>query len=130
MPSSDQEIVRRAFEAFTNGHLDGALEFCDPDIRVHDPGRTGRTFEGRPELRRFWEEWLENWQEYRVTIGDVIEANGQILVQVGQMGRGRLSGIEIGADLFQVFRLREGKVIEYRIYADRDEALESVGLTE
>jgi ketosteroid isomerase-like protein len=90
VPSSDQEIVRRAFEAFTNGDLDGALEFCDPHIRVHDPGRTGRTFEGRPEL----------------------------------------SGIEIGADLFQVFRLREGKVIEYRIYADRDEALESVRLTE
>jgi ketosteroid isomerase-like protein len=29
-----------------------------------------------------------------------------------------------------VFRLRDGKVVEYRIYADRDEALESVGLGE
>jgi len=127
MGSSDVEAVRTAFEAFMRGDLDSALEFCDPDIVVRDPGRTGRTFQGRAELRRFWEEWLENWQEYRVEPLELVEEGGEIFVRVGQMGRGRLSGVEVGQDLFQVFRVRDGKVVEYRIYTDRDDALASIG---
>jgi ketosteroid isomerase-like protein len=130
MAPSDQEIVRSAFEAFTTGDIDAVLEFCDPEIVVHDPGRTGRTYRGLAELRGFWEEWLETWQEYRVEPQEIIEAGGQVFVHTGQTGRGRFSGIEVGQDLFQVFRVRNGKVVEYRIYADRTEALESVGITE
>jgi ketosteroid isomerase-like protein len=128
--NSDIETVRTAFEAFMRGDLDAALEFCDPEIVVQDPGRTGRTFQGRSELRRSWEEWLENWQEYRAEPREVVEMGGQIFVHVGQTGRGKLSGIEIGQDLYQVFRLRDGRVVEYRIYADRGDAMESIGLTE
>jgi ketosteroid isomerase-like protein len=127
MAPSDQEIVRQAFEAFISGDLDAALEFCDPEIVVHDPGRTGRTYRGRAELRGFWEEWLENWQEYRVEPQEFIEAGGEIFVHTVQTGQGKLSGIEIGQDLFHVFRVRDEKVVEYRIYADRDDALESMG---
>ena len=47
-----------------------------------------------------------------------------------QSGKGRLSGIEIDQDLFVLLRLRDGKFVEYGIYADRGEALESIGLTE
>jgi ketosteroid isomerase-like protein len=56
MPPSDVQTVRTAFEAFLRGDLDAALEFTDPEIVVHDPGRTGRTIRGRPQLRDFWEE--------------------------------------------------------------------------
>jgi ketosteroid isomerase-like protein len=129
MESSDIQLVREAFEAFARGDLDAALELCDPDIVVRDPGRTGSTIQGRDGLRGFWEEWLENWQEYRVEPQEFIEAGGEVLAHTHQMGLGKLSGIEVGQDLFQVFRVRDCRVVEYRIYAERAEALESVGLT-
>jgi len=128
MATSDVEIVRLAFDAFMRGDLESALGFCDPEIVVHDPGRTGATIHGRAGLMQFWEEWLENWETYRVEAEEFIEAGGEIFVACCQRGRGRLSGIEVGQDLFQVFRLREGKIVQYRIYADRATALESVGL--
>ena len=127
MATSDREIVEMAFDAFTRGDLDAALDLCDPEIVIRDPGRTGQTLKGRNELRAFWEEWLENWQEYRVEPQEFIEAGSEILVHTRQMGRGKLSGVEVGQDLFQVFRVRDGRIVEYRIYGDRAEALGSVG---
>jgi len=54
----------------------------------------------------------------------------KIVERSGQGGRGKLSGIEVDQDLFQVFRIRAGKFVEYRIYAERAEALESIGITD
>jgi hypothetical protein len=35
-------------------------------------------------------------------------------------------GVEVHDELFSVFRLRSGKVVEYRIYGGREAALESM----
>jgi ketosteroid isomerase-like protein len=130
MAPSDQEIVRGAFEAFARGDLDAALELCDPQIVVRDPARTGATFDGPDGLRRFFEEWLENWEEYRSEPVEFIESGDEIFVRTVQTGRGKLSGIEINQDLFQVFRMRDGKFVEYRLYTDRDDALASMRTSE
>jgi ketosteroid isomerase-like protein len=127
MESSRAETVRQAFEAFARGDIDAVLEFCDPEIIIRDPGRTGTTFRGPAGLRQFFEEWLENWEEYRSEPIEFVEAGDEILVRAEQTGRGKLSGIEIRQDLFQVFRLGDGKIVEYRLYTDRDEALGSMG---
>ena len=128
MAASDVEIVRQAFEAYRRGDFAAILELCDPEIVVQDPGRTGTRFQGHDGLMRFWQEWLESWEDYRVEPQEFAEAGGEIFVVASQTGRGRSSGIEVGQDLFQVFRLRSGKIVEWRIYADQGEARRSVGL--
>jgi ketosteroid isomerase-like protein len=40
------------------------------------------------------------------------------------------SGVEIDQLVFQLFRLRRGKVIHWKLYLDRAEALEAAGLSE
>jgi uncharacterized protein len=126
MPSSDVEIVRAAFAAFGRGDVDAVLANCDPEIVVRDPARTGQTFRGREDLRRFWDEWFENWDEYRVEPQEFVEAGGEILVRARQVGRGKLSGIEIDDDLYQVFRVRNGRLVEYRLYTEREDAVASM----
>jgi ketosteroid isomerase-like protein len=126
MASSDIEIVRAAFEAFAGGDVEAVLELCDPEIVIRDPERTGVTSHGVDGLRRFWEEWFENWQEYRVEPTAFEEHGDEILVSAEQIGRGALSGVEVHDELFNVFRLRSGKVVEYRIYGGREAALESM----
>jgi ketosteroid isomerase-like protein len=127
MGGSDREIVRIAFEAFSRGDIDAVLELCDPDVVVRDPERTGTTFRGPDGLRNFFEEWLENWEEYRSEPVDLTESGGEILVHAIQTGKGKLSGIELQQDLFMVLRLRDGKFVEYRLYTKREGALASMG---
>jgi uncharacterized protein len=126
MASSDVEVLRKAFEAFARGDLEGVVELCDPEIVVRDPARTGTTFQGPAGLRRFFEEWLENWEEYRSEPLEFIEAGDEILVRTLQTGRGKLSGIELREDLFQVFRVRGGRIVEFRLYTEREHALASL----
>ena len=128
MGSSNVEIVQEAFAAFARSDLEAVLDLSDPEIVVRDPDRTGTAFHGPAGLRAFFEEWLENWEEYRSEPLDFIEAGDQVLVHTMQTGRGKLSGIELQQDLFQVFRVRDGKFVEYRLYTDRAEAFRSVGL--
>jgi ketosteroid isomerase-like protein len=127
LPPSNVDIVRAAFDAFGRGDFDAVLEICDPEIVVRDPDRTGTAFRGIEGLRRFWEEWFENWQEYRVEPKEFEEHGDEILVHAEQSGRGNLSGVEISQDFFNVIRLRDGRVLEYRIYTDREGALASLG---
>jgi ketosteroid isomerase-like protein len=127
MGGSDPEIVRTAFEAFSRGDIDGVLELCDPDVVVRDPQRTGTTFKGPEGLRSFFEEWLENWEEYRTEPVEFTEVGDEMLVHARQSGKGKLSGIEIDQDLFVVVRMRDGKFVEYRLYTERAGALASMG---
>jgi ketosteroid isomerase-like protein len=127
MAPSDQEILRSAFEAFSRGDIDAVLELCDPEVVVRDPERTGTTFRGPDGLRQFFEEWLENWEEYRAEPVELTEAGDEVLVHARQTGKGKLSGIEIDQDLFVVFRMRDGKFLEYRLYTKREGALASMG---
>jgi ketosteroid isomerase-like protein len=43
-----------------------------------------------------------------------------------QRARGKLSGVEISQRLFSVYRFRDSKVVELRVYADRAPALDSM----
>jgi ketosteroid isomerase-like protein len=126
MGGSDREIVQQAFEAFSRGDIDGVLELCDPDVVVRDPQRTGTTFRGPEGVRAFFEEWLENWEEYRSVPVELTEVGDELLVHANQSGKGKLSGIEIDQDLFVVARLRGGKFVEYRLYTNRDDAVASM----
>jgi ketosteroid isomerase-like protein len=126
MGGSDRELVREAFEAFSRDDIDAVLELCAPDVVVRDPQRTGTTFRGPDGLRRFFEEWMENWEEYRSEPVELTEIGDAILVRAHQTGRGKLSGIEITQDLFVTLRLRDGKFVEYGIYTSREDAVASM----
>ena len=115
------------FDAFRRGDLEAVLERVDPEVVVRDPGRTGATFSGHDELLRFWGEWLENWDDYRVEPVELTEQGEEVFVACDQSGRGKASGIEVDQDLYVVLRIPEERITEYKIYADRGEALASVG---
>jgi len=125
---SDAELIHSALDAFNRRDLDAVLELCDPEIEIHDPERTGAVFRGRERLLEFWAEWLENWETYTVELRDLRETDGGFLAICRQAGTGKASGIEIEDSIFQYYRIRDGRFVEYRIFADRDHAFRSVGL--
>ena len=53
-----------------------------------------------------------------------------VVIVFRQRGTGRESGVQIERDFFGVYDLRESKVVRFRMFESRDEALEAAGLSE
>ena len=57
MSQEDVELVRRSFDAFSRGDLEGVLETLAPEFEMHPSGRFGDTapvYRGRPGWVDFW----------------------------------------------------------------------------
>ena len=70
MSRENVQIVRRAYEAFNQGDLEGILGFVDPEIEVRpDPDLPDwRVFERREGFLSFAGAWLEPWDAYSIEI--------------------------------------------------------------
>ena len=78
------------------------------------------SYEGFASVMR---DWLAAW-ERPVTIAaeEFIPAGDRILVYVRWSGRGKGSGAQIDAEGAHLWTFRDGLVVRYRVYRDRDEA--------
>lgn len=130
MSQANVEIIERVIAAGSRGDLDAVLALHHPDWEGFIPEEypVAGTWRGLDGVRGFAEEWLEAWEEFRVEPDDFIEGGDAVVAAVRYWGRGRGSGVEITDRWYYAYRLCDGKVISWRPYADRDEALEAVGL--
>jgi uncharacterized protein len=133
MSEENVEIVRRGFEAWDAGDLDGMLALMDDDLVMRrlapmaDPG----TWNGHGGLLQNVGEWLDTFDEFKMTAEEFIDAGEQVVVRVAQEGRGSVSGAPVTATFWFVFGVRDGKsVTTLDMYATRQEALEAAGLLE
>ena len=60
----------------------------------------------------------------------LLDAGGPVVIVFRQGGIGRGSGVRSERDFFGVYDLNDSKVIRYRQYESRREALEAAGLSE
>lgn len=105
---------------------------CDPDIEwVEDPQRAdGQVHRGHEGVRRSWERWMENWDEYETEVERFVDCGDDVLVVARERGRGKTSGATVSSRNYMVFTIRAGKVARYREFYDEQAALEAVGLAE
>jgi ketosteroid isomerase-like protein len=131
MSEENVEIVRRCIEAYQAGDLTASVVDFDPevefDMTFRPEGGIFRGHEGVAEALRTWTGAFEGWS---FEVEDVIDAGDQVLVMSRESGRGKGSGIEIDQAVFHLARLRNGKVIHWKLYLNRDDALEAAGLRE
>jgi ketosteroid isomerase-like protein len=87
-------------------------------------------YHGHQGIERFFGEWLGAWSDYRMEAREFIDAGDSVVLVFHQSGMGRGSGVKTERDFFAVYDLRDSKVVRYRQYESRREALEAVGLSE
>ena len=132
MSQENVEIVRRMFDAFTGGDAAAALAAFDPEIEW-DTTRIvpdGDVYHGHEGVARFFRRWLGTWEESAQELKELIDAGHQVIAAIRESGRGKGSGVEVEVERFDVYSLRDGKIVRYRWYRDRAEALEAAGLQE
>jgi hypothetical protein len=126
------EIIRRAYQRW-NRRDSGWATVVAPEFEyVASAAFVGlggghRGLEGFTRmLEQFWGEFDEAHAEPQ----EFIEAGDSVLAVITFRGSGKQSGVEVNMEVFQLWTLRDGKVVRGQGFSDRDEALEAAGLSE
>jgi ketosteroid isomerase-like protein len=126
------KIVRQFFEARNRGDL-AYLEYVDPDAvfdfsESRSPYRG--VYRGRDEIREQWEAVREAWTGAEMRPQDPLAVGDHVVVTVTGAARGRTSGIPLRGQGANVYTLKGGKIVRYKLFQTRADALEAVGLRE
>ncbi len=124
MSHENVEIVRR----FLVVEVDEALTYADPGI-VWNPIEESPT-QGHDAVRASLARWKGEWDDYKLMPEEFVERGDRVVVTVRLGGRGRGSGVEIDARFYDVYTLRDGKIVRMDQFTERSEALEAVARAE
>src|SRR5215212_2933377 len=121
MAQENGEIVR----GFLSVDVDEALTYADPGI-VWNPIEELPT-QGHDAVRASLAHWKAEWDDYEVMPQELADMGDRVLATVRLRGRGRGSGVEIDARFYDVYTLRDGRIVRMDQFTERSEALEAAG---
>ena len=133
MSQENVEVVRQAIEAFNEGDVEGSTAALAPEFEYVATGRVPGAegvYRGPEGWGRFLELFWGEFEEARIEIRDLIASDDHVVAAQTFRGRGKQSGAETSWDLWQVWTLRDGKVVRGQGFTSKEEALEAAGLRE
>jgi ketosteroid isomerase-like protein len=138
----NMEVVQEVISAVNDRDLDRYLAHCTESIRLETPwAAVEGVYEGPDAIRRFFSDLRDTLPDFQLVI-ERLEPVGpdRILALLRASATGRASGITAGADVLgpsggdmptaTVYDLADGRVRRIRVFLDRQEAFEAVGLRE
>ena len=128
MSQENEEIVREAWDTYSRRDYDRVAGFHDPHIVVITL-EDGAVY-GNDAVIANYKRWHEAWETAETTLEEVVGHGDRMFLAVRFHGRGRASGIEVEERLYEIYMLRDGKVLRIDEYEGRAEALEAAGLSE
>jgi ketosteroid isomerase-like protein len=130
MSQENVEIVRACLEAAQHGQVESALAYYSEDVVwFNRPPEVG-PYHGREGVVIAIAGFAEHFDNYWFESEQLIDAGDAVVLLWRQGGKGRSSGAPTAEEGATVFDLEGGSICRARVYSDRDEALEAVGLWE
>jgi ketosteroid isomerase-like protein len=132
MSEEDVEIVKEFSRRFAEGgHV--TREYFDSEI-VWDTTASGMPgagiYEGWDGVRRFWVDWLEPWEDYEIEYDEFSAEGDDVMCVFRQAATGKGSGIRSEIEFFALWHLEASKVVRFRLFESRAQALEAAGLSQ
>jgi ketosteroid isomerase-like protein len=127
------ELVYSGLDALNRGGVDDVLHMCDPEIEwIAAPGflPDAEDYHGRAGVRAWFEKVGETFEKVQWEAEEVVESGERLMVGLKLQATGRASGIEGEFRIFQVWTIRDGKLVRLESYLSRNEALVATGLSE
>lgn len=131
MSQENVEIVKRVDALYRAGKFDEVFEFYDPEVEwdaSHFP--EGRVYRGHDGIRDFFRRYVGTWRTLDVEFEELFDAGDKVVVFARDHGIGRASGVPVEIVYAQVMTLRDGKIVRWEAFTDRDAAVEAAGLSE
>ena len=121
--------LRGAYAAFNRGDIEAAVEPLDAQIEWSEPAEFpgGGMYRGREGAKQYLAQSRAAWAEVISEPEQFIPAGNRIVVFVHARVRPKNSHEWQEVRLADVYTFRNGKAIQMRAFADRQEALRWVG---
>jgi len=127
------ELVRRLVEAYNAHDVEAFIALSDPSIEGHSVFAAvgGAVYHGHDGLRRFFRDARDAWgDEIRMEPEAYFDLGESTLLFLVLHGHGRESGADVAMPVAQLGRWRDGLLVYFKGYADREEALGDLGVSE
>jgi len=133
MSEENVEIIRNFFAMIDRGEAE-AWDLLPPDFvidlsrRLIDPV----VLRGPDEMRVFYRDLDAAWADgARVEVAELIDADDKVIVLIRFSGRGKTSGAEVEALVWNLWTFRDGEPVRWTYFGeDRAEALKAAGLSD
>jgi hypothetical protein len=83
---------------------------------------------GRGEYLRFLEQWWSEFDEPTVDVNGLADAGEHMLASVTFRGGGKQSRVETTWSLWQLWTVRDGKIVRGQGFTGREDALEAAAM--
>jgi len=126
------ELVERAVAAVNARDIDAYLAGCTEDIELCMPvAAVAGVYEGRDGIERFFADIEDAGPDFRIDIERAQAIGGdRVLAFLRTTFTGRASGVPADARTANIYDFDAGKIRRVRIFLNRQEALQAVGLRE
>jgi ketosteroid isomerase-like protein len=121
--SEPLEKLKTLYEEWARGDY-SRNDIFDPRMKMESFGMgepmRADSYEGFVDAMR---EWLSAWERpITIEAEEFIESGDRILVLITWIGRGKGSGAQVESPGAHLWTFRDGLVVHYGVYRDRDEA--------
>ena len=133
MSQENVEIIRLMYEHFNRtGEPD--WELFGPEAEFDATAVVGfgryQINAGREEIMRILGDYAAAFEDWRIEPEEIIDAGDQVVAAVRDGGRLRGTDDEVYNRFTHIWTFRSGKVVRWKTFTDRAEALEAAGLSE
>lgn len=115
------ELVRAGYEAFNRGDFDATAELMHPDITFNRVSDVETAIQGRDAVRANMEPEVYSSQRSEMLEAEV--AGDCVVARAVFHATGAGSGIELSDEAWHLWRIKDGKAIEYSYFNSHDEAV-------
>jgi ketosteroid isomerase-like protein len=133
MSQENVEIIRRHYDAFNRGDLNGTLEPFSPEVEfIEDAGvrPDAGAHRGIAAVRAFFQGMWDSAQEVGIDPEEFTEYGDKVIVVARLHGRFRHTGIAGESRFVKVWTVHGGKITRLQLFRDKQKALEAVGLSQ
>jgi ketosteroid isomerase-like protein len=131
MSQENVELIHAALEAWRRGEKTWAaaigveVEWTNSAYPAVGSGHRGT---GREAFLRFLAQYRETWRPYKATIEELIDAGDDVVAILHESVQASGSGPRSERDVAQVWTVHGGRIVRYRAYRTKEEALEATEL--
>ena len=130
MSQENVELFRAAIEAMNRRDIETVLQGMDPEIQFeHRLAALQGSFVGLGGVRGWLAYLVEHFGAWRIYCEDIRDLGDRVLALGTIRATGKESGVETELPFTVVARIKDGLMIRFIDYGDRDQALEAAGLS-
>jgi len=131
MSQENVEFVRSVFDGWAHGHFDAGLDLLAPEFewRQHREAVEPGSHRGA-DIGRALRSIFEIYEDFRIEADRYIDAGDTVVVFGRTRATARGSGVAASQSFAFVWTVEDARLARLEVYADRNEALEVVGLRE